>query len=136
MFVSKKIIEKCNLIYEQLGQEHTEFVYQRALAIELYNLGATLVEVEKPSPCYFKDSNGVMHILTQERIDLLAHFPNNEIILLELKNIVKNKLENHIGQVKKYFTSLKHQNIKPSYGLLINFPTHSATRVEHIVVSP
>ena len=135
MFVSKKIIEKCNLIYEQLGQEHTEFVYQRALAIELYNLGATLVEVEKPSPCYFKDSNGVMHILTQERIDLLAHFPNNEIILIELKNIVKNKLQDHVGQVEKYKISLKHQNIKISSSILINFPTHSSKQVECVIVN-
>jgi len=130
----KKIFEKCNYIYQQLGQEHTEYVYQRALAIELYNLGATLVEIERPSPCFFADSKGVTHVLSQERIDLLAHFPDNEIVLLELKNIVKNKLDNHIGQVEKYKVSLKHQNIEVKYSMLINFPTHSSTEVEHIVV--
>ena len=130
----KNILEKSNFIYEQLGREHSEFVYQRALAIELYNLGATLVEVEKNAPCYFEDSRGITHILTQERIDLLAHFPDNEIVLLELKNIVKNKLHNHAGQVEKYKVSLKKQNIDVKYSILINFPTNSSTELEHIVI--
>jgi GxxExxY protein len=135
MSIVKNILEKANFIYEQIGVDHTEYVYQKALVIELYNLGTTLVETEKSAPCFYISSNGTKHILTNERIDILAHFPNNEIILIELKNIVKNKLQDHVGQVEKYKISLKHQNIKISSSILINFPTHSSKQVECVIVN-
>ena len=135
MSIVKNILEKANFIYEQIGVDHTEYVYQKALVIELYNLGTTLVETEKSAPYFNISSNGTKHILTNERIDILAHFPNNEIILIELKNIVKNKLQDHVGQVEKYKISLKHQNIKISSSILINFPTHSSKQVECVIVN-
>ena len=38
MSIVKNILEKANFIYEQIGVDHTEYVYQKALVIELYNL--------------------------------------------------------------------------------------------------
>ena len=72
MIIADKIIEKANRIYQQLGICHTEHVFSKALQLELYNLGAVLVERERAAPCFYKCSNGKTHILSIERIDLLV----------------------------------------------------------------
>lgn len=131
-----RIIETSNRLYQQLGPSHNECVYQKALVIELYNLGAKSVEFEKHVPVFFKDSNGTMHTIGDERIDILATFDNAEIILIELKAIARNRLSGHVEQVSKYKRALAHLNVFPTVCMLINFPQQPqpGTDIESLVV--
>jgi GxxExxY protein len=120
----RSIIEDaCNSIYKQLGPAHNECVYQKALIIELYNMGAKSVEFEKHVPVFFKDSNGTTHTIGDERVDILATFPEG-LWLIELKAIAKNRLQGYVEQVNKYKRSLAHMNVFPTQFVLINFPTN------------
>lgn len=134
------IIGLCNEIYCQLGSSHNECVYQKALIVELYNLGAQSVEFEKHVPVFFKDSNGTVHTIGDERIDILVRFPMHSdevaIIVIELKAVAKNRLNTYTEQLRKYKTSLKQLNIHPNMFLLINFPQQTETSlVEYMTYS-
>ena len=124
----------CDIIYKKLGPSHNECVYQKALVIELYNIGAKSVEFEKHVPVFFEDSRGTTHTIGDERIDILATFPEN-LVLIELKSIARNRLHGYIEQVNKYKRSLSHLNIFPNVFMLVNFPhtmlsTDETTQVE------
>lgn len=123
------IKDACNRIYKQLGPAHNECVYQKALIIELYNMGAKSVEFEKHVPVFFKDSNGTTHTIGDERVDILATFPDS-LVLIELKAIAKNRLQGYVEQVNKYRRSLAHMNVFPNRLLLINFPTNTEPQPE------
>jgi GxxExxY protein len=116
------VCDLCNAIYAQLGAGHSEVVYQTALVLELYNLGATSVESEKHVPVFFTDTRDVQHTIGNERIDILARFPNGDVLLIELKavaNMNRASLEQQIG---KYERSLRVLSVVPTYKLAINFP--------------
>lgn len=133
----RSIEDECNRIYKQLGPAHNECVYQKALIIELYNMGAKSVEFEKHVPVFFKDSNGTTHTIGDERVDILATFPEG-LLLIELKAIAKNRLQGYVEQVNKYKRSLAHMNVFPNKFMLINFPTNTDPTqqvVEVLVVS-
>jgi hypothetical protein len=109
-------------------------VYQKALVIELYNHGARSVEYEKHVPVFFKDTNGTTHTIGSERVDILAHFTNN-IVLLELKAQTAGiREQTEIPQLKKYIKSLEVMNIVPTLSMIINFPQKPAPCVEHFVL--
>lgn len=127
------IMERANALYQQLGPAHNECVYQKAMIIELYNMGAKSVEFEKHVPVFFKDSNGTVHTIGDERVDILALF-ENKLILIELKAIARNRLNGYIEQVLKYKRSLAHMNVFPDTLLLINFPQQPGTDIEHLTV--
>lgn len=119
----EQIVNACDAIYQQLGPAHNECVYQKALIIELYNLGATSVEFEKHVPVFFKDSNQIVHTIGDERIDILARFDNIPwCIVLELKAVARNKLSTYMEQLKKYKKALYYINVQPHTFMLINFP--------------
>lgn len=124
MTLTDSICEVCNEIYNQLGPSHNECVYQKALILELYNIGATSVEFEKHVPVFFKDSLGVTHTIGDERIDILARFESHKLyVLIELKAVAtRNRLGSHLEQLKKYKKSLQELNITPNILMLINFP--------------
>ena len=128
------VIELCNAIYNQLGPSHNECVYQKALVIELYNHGARSVEYEKHVPVFFKDTNGTTHTIGSERVDILAHFTNN-IVLLELKAQTAGiREQTEIPQLKKYIKSLEVMNIVPTLSMIINFPQKPAPCVEYFIL--
>jgi len=113
----------CDTIFQQLGQGHSEAVYQKALILELYNMGATSVESEKHVPVFFVDIKKIQHTIGDERIDILARF-NETIILIELKAVTSINHANIEQQVLKYRRSLKALNINPTFSFAINFPQH------------
>ena len=115
-----KIWERCNDIYKQLGSSHNECVYQKALVLELYNLGASSVEYEKAVPVFYTDSNRITHTVGSERIDVLARF-HNKIVLFELKAITSCIKDAEVLQIFKYFDALKHLNIDVTHMCIINF---------------
>jgi GxxExxY protein len=129
------MVALCNAIYDQLGPSHNECVYQKALVIELYNHGARSVEYEKHVPVFFKDTNGTTHTIGSERVDILAHFTNNRIVLLELKAQTAGiREQTEIPQLKKYIKSLEVMNIVPTLSMIINFPQKPAPCVEYFVL--
>lgn len=118
----EQINEICNSIYIQLGPSHSECVYQSALVLELYNLGATSVETEKHVPVFYTDSNDVQHTIGSERIDILARFCNSIVFLIELKAVANMNKQNVEQQIRKYQKSLDILSIQPNYKLVVNFP--------------
>jgi GxxExxY protein len=115
------IFNICNSIFSQLGPGHSEVVYQTALILELYNLGAKSVESEKHVPVFFIDSNNTQHTIGNERIDILARI-NEQIILIELKAVLNINRSSTEQQLMKYERSLTFMNIIPTHKLVINFP--------------
>jgi GxxExxY protein len=123
MSLSSQVFDLCNGIYHQLGAGHSEVVYQTALVLELYNLGATSVESEKHVPVFFTDTRGAQHTIGNERIDILARFPNDSaVLLIELKAVANMNRASVEHQVGKYVRSLRTLGIVPTCQLAINFP--------------
>jgi GxxExxY protein len=124
MSLPTQVYDVCNVIYHQLGAGHSEVVYQTALVLELYNLGATSVESEKHVPVFFTDTRGVQHTIGNERIDIFARFPNYDgvVLLIELKAVANMNRTSVEHQIFKYMRSLQHLKIIPTHKLAINFP--------------
>ena len=124
MSLSSRVFDVCNNIYQQLGAGHSEVVYQTALVLELYNLGATSVESEKHVPVFFTDTRGAQHTIGNERIDILARFTSDAemVLLIELKAVANMNRASVEHQIGKYVRSLRTLGIVPTCQLAINFP--------------
>jgi GxxExxY protein len=103
--MSSEIIKSFYKVYNTLGYEFLEKVYENALSLELQNLGC-VVEAQKAINVYYDNQEVGKYFA-----DLLV---NNKIIL-ELKTVEKLK-EEHKFQLINY---LKATNIE--VGLLLNF---------------
>ncbi len=115
---NKSIYNIAKNIYQQLGPGHTEFIYHRAIEIELRYNNITY-ETEKRVLILYKDNDNNQFTLGEERIDLFLLKSNT---IIELKAIVTPPKENEIIQIYKYYRELKKVNVNASYGLIINFP--------------
>lgn len=124
----------CDTIFDKLGQSHNECVYQKALVIELYNMGAVSVETEKHVLVFYKDINDVLHTIGTERIDILARFASDTVVLMELKATTTGIRNIEKMQLSKYINALSHINITPSHSFIINF-NQSKTVVDFMSVS-
>lgn len=116
------IVERCHRIYQTLGIAHNECVYQKALVIELYHMGALTVESEKNVPVFYTDSSGFQHTVGTERIDLFVRFPNHRQYVIELKataQAIRHTVE--VPQLKKYQYALAQMNIPCTQLAVINF---------------
>ena len=132
MTLHSRVFDVCNNIYQQLGAGHSEVVYQTALVLELYNLGATSVESEKHVPVFFTDTRGAQHTIGNERIDILARFPNDSegaVLLIELKAVANMNRASVEHQIGKYVRSLRTLGIVPTCQLAINFPQQADKKV-------
>lgn len=131
MSLSSQVFDICNGIYHQLGAGHSEVVYQTALVLELYNLGATSVESEKHVPVFFTDTRGAQHTIGNERIDILARFPKDKelVLLIELKAVANMNRASVEHQIGKYVRSLRTLGIVPTCQLAINFPQQADKQV-------
>ena len=111
---NQEIYNIAQRVYEQLGTGHTEFIYHRALEIELRNKNYTY-ETEKRVLISYTDGNGINYTLGEERIDIYLHqIPT----IIELKAVVNQPKENEIAQLFKYFREFKNTK----FGVIINFP--------------
>jgi len=124
MSLSSRVFDVCNNIYQQLGAGHSEVVYQTALVLELYNLGATSVESEKHVPVFFTDTRGAQHTIGNERIDILARFTSDAemVLLIELKAVANMNRASVEHQIGKYVRSLRTLGRVPTCQLATNFP--------------
>lgn len=105
-------------VFNQLGTGHTEFIYHRAMEIEL-RTNNYIYETERRVLIMYKDKNDRKYILGEERIDLYIH---NLDVLIELKAIITNPKETEISQIYKYHRGLQNEGLNPKYGIIINFP--------------
>ncbi len=103
--ITEKIIGAAMRVHAALGNGFQEVIYQRALEIELLELGLKFAR-ELSMPVYYKG-----RCIGERRVDFFVE----EKIMVELKAIIK--LENvHLAQAKNY---LEAYNME--VGLLINF---------------
>jgi len=103
--LTKKIIECCYSVYDELGSGFLESVYENALILELKDKGLK-VEQQKELEIFYKGN-----IIGNFRTDIIV---NNKVIL-ELKS-VSDISKIHEVQLVNY---LKGTNMK--VGLVINF---------------
>ena len=106
-----------NNVYKQLGPGHTEFIYHRAMEIELRS---KYINYETEKRVLIKyNIDGKDYTLGEERIDLYLH---DYEIIIELKAMINAPKETEIAQVYKYDRELKKIGINSKYGIIINFP--------------
>ena len=112
-----------NKVFSNLGTGHSEYIYDRAMEIELrkYN-----ISYESEKRCVINYiSDGINYSIGEERIDLYL-YPSNDIIhhkiIIELKSTVNPPKENEIAQLYKYKRELNKIGENPIYGYIINFP--------------
>ena len=104
-----KIIGCAMHVHRVLGSGFQEVIYQRALAIEMYESGL-FFEREKEMPIYYKG----LHVGSRR-----ADFIVEKVISVELKALTITE-QVHISQAQSY---LKAYHVET--GLLINFGTQS-----------
>ena len=112
-----KYYEFANKVFQQLGTGHTEFIYHRAMEVEL-RLNQINYETEKRVLIKYVN-NDFYYDLGEERIDL---YIVDEKVIIELKAVVNPPRETELAQIRKYYRELKKDGIKPVYGIIINFP--------------
>lgn len=121
--IHTEILECSQKVFESIGVGHSEFIYQRALAIELRSYGYVL-ETEKRVLITYIDREGNKHHLGDERIDIYLHKCDklDYEVVIELKAIVKPPKQSEVEQVLKYKRELNKDFVTPRYGIIINFP--------------
>ena len=127
---NKKLYEIAAKVYSKLGVGHTEFIYHRAMEIELRNNNYCF-ETEKRIVITYVDDNDVLYTLGEERIDLYIHDKNCPTII-ELKSVIKTSTtpkENEVSQVYKYYRELPNTK----YGIIINFPQSGAKQSKNTI---
>lgn len=109
-------------VFENLGAGHSEFVYHRAMEVELRSRNIAH-ETEKRVTISYPDIHGNIYTLGEERIDL---FLLEERIIIELKAMINPPKENDVEQVNKYYRELKKMGNNSKIGIIINFPQSGA----------
>jgi GxxExxY protein len=103
--ITEKIIGAAMKVHTVLGNGFQEVIYQRALEVELEDMGVKFVR-ELEMPAYYKGRK-----VGERRVDFFVE----RKIMVELKAILQ--LENvHLAQAKNYLEAYNMQ-----VGLLINF---------------
>jgi GxxExxY protein len=103
--ITEKIIGSAMKVHAALGNGFQEVIYQRAMQIEMNDVGLHF-EREFSMPVYYKNQQ-----IGERRVDFFVE----EKIMVELKAIIQ--LENvHLAQAKNY---LETYNVE--IGLLLNF---------------
>lgn len=103
--ITEKIIGSAMRVHGALGNGFQEVIYQRALEIEMKDIGLKF-EREFEMPVYYKGN-----VIGQRRVDFFVE----KKVMVELKSIIQ--LEKvHLAQAKNYLEAFNME-----VGLLINF---------------
>lgn len=108
-------------VFSILQTGHTEYIYHRALSMELQTNGI-LHETEKRLVITYKGFS-----LGEERIDI---FLNRSKMIIELKAIAPKPREPELAQIRKYYRQLLvtgEENVN-DWGIIINFPQPCANK--------
>lgn len=119
----EKIKEICQLVFNTLGTGFSEYIYHRALELELRH-NSIIYESKKIIPIFYKDIN-----IGYGEVDILIHLENKQKIVLELKAISNSPREIEIAQVHTYLNSIKES----VFGVVINFPQPSTKKAKEII---
>lgn len=104
-------------VYKQLNSGHTEFIYHRAMEVELREKNINYESEKRVLIKY--NINNKYYTLGEERIDL---YLDEYKTIIELKAMINSPKETEIAQVYKYYRELKKDGIESKYGIIINFP--------------
>ena len=107
--LTSKIIGCSMTVHKSLGNGFQEVIYQRALEIEMQEVGLLFVR-EMEMPIYYKDQK-----IGTRRVDFLVE----DVIAVELKAITELK-DVHLAQAINYLEAFDLE-----VGLLINFGSKS-----------
>lgn len=104
-------------VFNLLGVGHSEFIYEAALELELWERSLFTANIRRQVPCpiYYKG-----HLIGTGNIDLLL----NDTFIIELKSVAKLTGKDE-AQLRKYLSGMRLDN-----GLLINFnPTKEEVEI-------
>jgi len=112
----QKLVGFANEIFAKLGPGHTEYIYHRAMEVEL-RLSNIMYQSEVPLPIVYKNT-----ILGNGRLDILVDF-EDESIPIELKALINPPKATEIDQLKNYIIHGNRFHKKTTNrGIVINFP--------------
>jgi len=115
LFEYKEILDNikniCQRVYKELGPGYSEYIYHRALEVELRN-EEIQYESKRIIPINYKSIN-----IGYGEADIILHI-NNLKIILELKAISNIPRESEIIQIKTYLRNF----VESDFGCIINFP--------------
>jgi GxxExxY protein len=109
--ITEKVIGSAMRVHAALGNGFQEVIYQRCLAIEMYDAGLAFAR-EIEMPLFYKEQE-----VGTRRVDFLVE----NTVLVELKAVSEVTLIHH-AQIINYLTAYQLQ-----VGLLINFGEKSLT---------
>ena len=107
--LTSKIIGCAMTVHKSLGNGFQEVIYQRALEIEMQDVGLSFTR-EMEMPVYYRDQQ-----IGTRRVDFLVE----DVIAVELKVIIELK-DVHLAQAINYLEAFDLE-----VGLLINFGSKS-----------
>jgi GxxExxY protein len=107
--ITQKIIGAAMEVHKTLGNGFQEVIYQRALEIEMHNLGLNYIREYEMDIYYKKDRIG------GRRVDFFVE----NCIMVELKALIQME-DVHLAQAMNYLEAYKVE-----IGLLINFGAKS-----------
>jgi len=114
-------------IFNYLGCQHSENVYQKALVLQLSKKYHN-VETERHVPILYKDLDNTTSSLGSERIDIFITHEGKKY-LLELKSQMANIRAIEVAQVQRYNKMLEHTGVEVDESYVINFPQPSAASI-------
>lgn len=110
-------------IFNTLGTGFSEYIYHRALEVELRE-NSIRYESKKIIPIIYKDIN-----IGYGEADLVIHLKDDKKLIIELKAISNSPREIEIAQVHTYINSLSGSIL----GIVINFPQPSTKKAKDII---
>lgn len=128
MSVPDQIQQAAEWVSTSLSGFHTEQHYQRALALELKARGFVL-NCEVMAPCWFSDSTGQLHAISNDRIDI--HISAPEACIIEIKKGLR-KIDDAASQLERYRHSLKMSGAPVKWALAIAFGPDSFLLKLHV----
>ena len=121
--VVNKIRDISQLVFDTLGTGFSEYIYHRALEVELRQNNIEY-ESKKIIPILYKNIN-----IGYGEADLVIHLKDNKNLILELKAISNSPREIEIAQVYTYLKSIPESVL----GMVINFPQPSTKKAKEMI---
>ena len=119
---ASRLQQICAAVYRRLGKRLPEVVYQNALALELYNAGASRVTLEQQLPLVYRDSQGDERVVYRQRADIIAEYSSGDSVLIEVKaNGSLGLSGNDKAQAQRYADALSYIKQPPTLVVLVNF---------------
>lgn len=131
--MEEKLFLLATTVYKQLGQGHTENIYQKAMAFELQAAGL-LVEMECNMPVIYEDMLGRKFNVGTERLDIVCRDSEADVnnFLIELKSATSFTGAALVTQIEKYLhqSVLNGRKINKGFGIQFMQPGTNPTPID------